>query len=166
MAGPNTNNKIPIYRFFKIIKNHKIFRKSIFYFLIFLLKIDGVSPGDIRGGSHWEAPRMSPQKGIICQLIFIPPGAPGANLLTPGAPGNPFTPFLGRHSRRLPMGSASNLPIKSGSLGPRGPPGVGPLGGAPGDGAPGVGPLGPWGALGPQGGSLGRAPGGGPRGNF
>ena len=45
-------------------------------------------------------------------------------------------------------------PFNSGALGPRGVPGVGPLG---------MGPLGPWGALGPQGGSLGRAPGGGPR---
>ena len=47
-----------------------------------------------------------------------------------------------------------------------GPLGWGPWGGAPGDGAPGVGPLGPWGALGPQGGSLGRAPGGGPEGIY
>ena len=55
------------------------------------------------------------------------------------------------------MGSASNVPIKSGSLGPRGP-----WGGAPGDGAPGS-----LGGSRAPGGSLGRAPGeGGPRGNF
>ena len=68
------------------------------------------------------------------------------------------------------MGSASNVPIKSGSLGPRGPLGWGPWpwgpGGSLGWGPWGWGPWVPGGLSGPRGGPWGGPLGGGPRGIF